>query len=52
MIDGAWWSFPLSIYYNTYLGQFVFLYPIPVYKRYSWGIATMIATPGVLVGGA
>ena len=47
MIDGAWWSFPLSIYYNTYLGQFVFLYPIPVYKRYSWGIATMIATPGV-----
>ena len=46
------WSFPISIYYNTHLGQFVFLYPIPVYKRYSWGIATMIATPGVLVGGA
>jgi hypothetical protein len=33
------WSFPISIYCNTYLGQFVFLYPIPVYKRYSWGIA-------------
>jgi len=29
------WSFPISIYYNTYLGQFVFLYPIPVYKRFK-----------------